>query len=138
MVIQVSQVEGPGRTPIKARWRDLPSEAVRPGVRRYGFGTERAMLVMNELEPGMEVRPHSHDFDQIALVLEGDMRFVLDGEEVTVSAGEVLLIPAGVTHCGEPVGDTPVLNLDVFAPARDDYRHLVEWMEPRTLAEDEA
>jgi len=87
------------------------------------------MLVMNELEPGMEVRPHSHDFDQLALVIEGEIRFDLDGEEILVGAGEVLLIPAGVTHCGEPVGDAPAINLDVFAPAREDYRHLLAWMD---------
>jgi hypothetical protein len=30
-------------------------------------------------------------------------------------------------HYAEPVGDEIVLNLDVFAPLRDDYRHLVDY-----------
>ncbi len=34
-------------------------------------------------------------------------------------------IPAGVEHYSEPTGDEPVMNLDVFAPARADYMHLV-------------
>jgi hypothetical protein len=40
----------------------------------------------------------------------------------------VLLIPAGIEHWIQPTGDTPVENLDVFAPARADYSHLLEWM----------
>jgi len=27
----------------------------------------------------------------------------------------------------EPTGDEPVMNLDVFAPAREDYIHLLRW-----------
>jgi quercetin dioxygenase-like cupin family protein len=114
---------------VKARWADLPMEDVRPGVRRSALGTERAMLVMNELAPDMQVVPHSHDFDQIAVIVQGRMRFTLGGETVDVEAGEVLLIPAGVEHAGEVLGDEPALNLDVFAPARADYRHLLSWMD---------
>lgn len=113
---------------IKARWSELEQEDVRPGVRRAGFGTERALLVMNELAPGMEVRPHSHDFDQLALVVEGRVRFTVDGEPFEVGPGEVLLIPAGAEHAGEPLDDRRALNLDLFAPARADYLHLIEWM----------
>jgi hypothetical protein len=35
-------------------------------------------------------------------------------------------IPAGVEHYIEPTGSEPVMNLDVFAPARADYMHLLE------------
>jgi len=34
-----------------------------------------------------------------------------------------------VVHYAEPIGDEPALNLDVFAPIRDDYLHLVEYQE---------
>lgn len=117
--------------PIKARWTDLEMEEVRPGVSRCAFGTERAMLVMNRLEPGMETRPHSHDFEQIALVVEGAVRFTVEGETYDVEAGEVLLIPANAEHFGEVIGNRPALNVDVFAPAREDYMHLLDWMKDR-------
>jgi mannose-6-phosphate isomerase-like protein (cupin superfamily) len=39
-----------------------------------------------------------------------------------------MLIPAGVEHYIEPVGEETVENIDVFAPAREDYLHLIEWM----------
>jgi hypothetical protein len=32
-----------------------------------------------------------------------------------------------VVHYAEPIGDDVVMNLDVFSPIRDDYRHLIEY-----------
>jgi hypothetical protein len=42
-----------------------------------------------------------------------------------------MLVPAGVERYIEPLGDETVENIDVFAPARDDYAHLIEWMQQR-------
>jgi quercetin dioxygenase-like cupin family protein len=111
------------------RWESLPREEVRPGVTRAAFRGDNALMVMNWLEPGMEVRPHSHPFEQLAYILAGRVRFTVGGEVVEVGAGEVLRIPPDVVHCGEPVGDETAINLDVFAPVRDDYRHLTEYQE---------
>jgi len=113
---------------LLVRWDDLQQEEVRPGVHRCAFGTDDVMLVMNELRPGMEVNPHSHDFDQIALVVEGTARFYVEGQVYDVPQGSLLHIPANAQHYGEPVGDRRVLNLDVFAPPRADYAHLLAWM----------
>ncbi len=110
------------------RWDEIPGEQVRPGVYRRGFGTRQALLVMNECEPGMDLRPHSHDFDQIALITKGRAIYHVGDDANEVGPGSVMLIPAGVEHYIEPVGDEVVENIDVFAPARDDYLHLLEWM----------
>ena len=111
------------------RWDDLPKEHVRPGVSRTAFRGDGALMVMNWLEPGMEVRPHSHPFEQLAYILAGRVKFTVGDEVVEVGAGEVLRIPPDVVHCGEPVGDETAVNLDVFAPVRDDYRHLTAYQE---------
>jgi mannose-6-phosphate isomerase-like protein (cupin superfamily) len=39
-----------------------------------------------------------------------------------------MLIPAGVEHSIEPLRSKVVENIDVFAPARDDYLRLLRWM----------
>jgi len=87
------------------------------------------MLVMNELTPDMTINPHTHeDFDQIAYIVSGDALYHVGEEAFPVSAGSLLLIPAGQPHYIEPTGSGPVLNVDVFAPAREDLRHLLDWM----------
>ena len=109
-------------------WDEIPDEPVRPGVRRRGFGTDRVLLVMNECEPGMDLRPHVHDFDQIAMIVSGRANYQVGDEPNEMGPGSIVLIPAGVEHYIEPIGDEVVQNIDVFAPARDDLIHLLEWM----------
>jgi quercetin dioxygenase-like cupin family protein len=115
-------------------WDEIPDEPVRPGIRRRAFGTDDVILVLNHCEPGMEPRPHSHDFDQIALITKGRAIYHIGEEPNEVGPGSLMLIPAGVEHYIEPVGDEVVENIDVFAPARSDYLHLLEWMRSRSPA----
>jgi quercetin dioxygenase-like cupin family protein len=110
-------------------WDEIPDEAVRPGVRRRAFGTDQAMLVLNHCEPGMDVRPHTHDFDQIAMIVTGRAIYHIGEEPNDVGPGSIMLIPAGVEHYIEPIGEETVENIDLFAPARDDYAHLLAWMQ---------
>lgn len=112
-----------------ARWDEIPEEEPRPGVRRRGFGNDDCLLVYNECEPGMTLRPHRHDFAQIAMITRGEAIFHVGDCDTRVGPGSILLIPADVEHYIEPVGDETVHNIDVFVPLREDYRHLLAWME---------
>lgn len=110
-------------------WDELPKEVVRKGVERSGFRGNDALMVMNWLTPGMEVNPHSHPFEQIAYVVQGRMKFVVGDDVFDAGPGSVIRIPPNVEHYGEPIGDEIVLNLDVFSPIREDYRHLVDYQQ---------
>ncbi len=110
-------------------WDQLEREAVREGVTRCGFRGDNVLLVMNWLEPGMEVRPHSHPFEQVVYIVKGRIRFRIGDEVVEGGPGSLIRIPPNVEHCGEPIGDETVMNLDVFSPIREDYRHLVAYQE---------
>lgn len=102
-------------------WSSTPWTSVRPGVDRKSFGGQGATLALHRLMPGHEPKPHSHPNEQIAYILAGTIRFHVGEEVHLVGAGGLLLIPPNVVHWGEVVGDEPVLNLDVFTPARPDY-----------------
>ncbi len=112
------------------KWDELPKEVVRAGVERAGFRGDDVLMVMNWLTPGMETNPHSHPFEQLAYIVSGRMKFVIGEDTFEAGPGSVIRIPPNVEHYGEPIGDEPVLNLDVFSPIRDDYRHLVEYQQP--------
>ena len=108
-------------------WDEIESEVVRPGVSRKGFRGDDVMLVMNTLVEGMELNPHSHPFEQVVYIVQGCVNFHVGDEVYNARAGSVIRIPPDIEHFAEPVGDEPVLNLDVFAPLREDYMHLVEY-----------
>lgn len=110
-------------------WTKLPKEKVRDGVSRAAFRGENALMVMNWLEPGMEKKPHSHPFEQLAYILSGRVRFEIGEDVIEVGVGEVVRIPPDVVHCGEALGDEVAVNLDVFAPPREDYLHLTRYQD---------
>ena len=110
-------------------WENLPSEEVRRGVSRSGFRGDDVLLVMNKIEPGMDINPHRHPFEQVVYIVEGRVRFHIGDDVMEAGPGSLIRIPPDVMHYAEPIGDEPALNLDVFAPIRDDYRHLVEYQE---------
>jgi quercetin dioxygenase-like cupin family protein len=57
------------------------------------------------IDPGAEVPRHTNAVEHEQYVLEGEYVVGIDGEEHTVSAGDALLIPAGVVHWYRNEGD---------------------------------
>ncbi|MEL9990499.1 MAG: cupin domain-containing protein [Thermoproteus sp.] len=86
--------------------------------RRYISG-ERLTLAQFKIKAGCTVPMHSHENEQISLLLEGKALFVLGGEAREVSAGEVVRIPPRVPH--EVKALTDIVVIDVFSPRRDDW-----------------
>jgi quercetin dioxygenase-like cupin family protein len=107
-------------------WNNLPREFVRRGIERCGFGGENALCQLAWIQPGAELRPHRHDFEQLVLILEGECLFHVDGVPHACTQGSLLRIPANAEHYVEVVGDKPVFEMDIFAPVRPDCAHLLD------------
>ena len=54
---------------------------------------------------------HSHEAPQWIYVLQGALTVAIGGASVTVREGEVLRVPAGVSHQAEALDDTFVLDV---------------------------
>lgn len=91
-----------------------------PGVNIYTAAGQQLMLSFVEFEPHAVVQPHSHPHEQMGLLLEGELTFVIGDEKQVVRPGQMWRIPGGVVHSAT-AGDTPVKALDVFHPIREDY-----------------
>ena len=101
------------------RWDELDLEKVTEMISRKIVTGEREMLAQVYLKKGALVPIHSHDAEQMTYVLQGALRFLVDGEEIIVKEGEVLHIPSGTPHQAEALEDT--FELDVFSPIRADW-----------------
>jgi quercetin dioxygenase-like cupin family protein len=101
------------------RWDELALEKVTEMISRKVVTGAREMLAQIYLKKGCVVPMHSHESEQITYVLQGALRFLIDGEQITVREGEVLLIPSWVEHQAEALDDT--FELDVFSPIRQDW-----------------
>ena len=108
-------------------WNDLPKELVRKGIERCAFRGEDVVVVMNWVEPNIQINPHQHTFEQIAFCIQGTFNYHVGDEVFLMTPGSMLRVPPYTVHYVEPIGDEVALNLDVFAPLREDYAHLVEY-----------
>ena len=80
---------------------------------------DHEMIAQVYLKRGALVPIHSHESEQLTYVLQGAIKFLVDGDEFTVREGEVLHIPSGVPHQAEALDDT--LELDLFSPGRREW-----------------
>ncbi|GAA0234146.1 cupin domain-containing protein [Halobaculum roseum] len=79
-----------------------------------------------ELAAGAHVPNHTNEVEHEQYVLAGEYTVGLDGEEHTVSAGDALLIPAGVPHWYRNDGDEAAAFICVVPHGDDTIRVLDE------------
>ena len=100
-------------------WDAVPLEQMSDLISRKMVVGEKAMIAQIFLKKGAVVPLHQHDAEQITYILEGSLKFELEGKEVVVNPGEVLYIPSNVPHRAVALEDT--LDVDVFSPLRMDW-----------------
>ena len=82
------------------------------------FESSRVLVGLNAFEPGQEHALHAHaGQDKIYQVLEGGGLFLLDGRELPMTAGDLLVAPEVVAHGVRNTGAGRLLVLAILAPA---------------------
>ena len=100
-------------------WNDVELEQLNPLLNRQMITGDKVMLARVLLKRGCVVPEHSHENEQVTYILEGALKFWIEGKEIIVRTGEVLCIPANVPHKAEALEET--LDVDVFSPPRQDW-----------------
>jgi quercetin dioxygenase-like cupin family protein len=102
-----------------SQWSAIPLEDLNPLLQRQFVVGQEIMLARVLLKKGCIVPEHSHHNEQLTYILEGALKFWIDGKEIVVNAGETLCIPSNMPHKAEALTDT--VDLDIFAPPRADW-----------------
>jgi quercetin dioxygenase-like cupin family protein len=100
-------------------WHTIALEDLNPLLQRQFVVGQEIMLARVILKKGCIVPEHSHHNEQLTYILDGVLKFWIDGKEIIVHAGEVLCIPSNMPHKAEALEDT--VDLDIFAPPRADW-----------------
>jgi mannose-6-phosphate isomerase-like protein (cupin superfamily) len=96
-------------------------EADVAGAKQWAVALSRTMLTYFEVEPHCRFETHSHESEQITLVLDGSLYFEQGDRVIAVKAGEVIAVPSGVPHAvfTKQVG---VKAVDAWSPVMAQYR----------------
>jgi quercetin dioxygenase-like cupin family protein len=100
-------------------WASVELENLNPLLRRQFVVGDEVMLARVLLKTGCVVPLHHHHNEQISYMIEGALRFWIDGREIVVRAGEVLIIPPHMPHKAVALVDS--VSLDIFHPPRKDW-----------------
>jgi quercetin dioxygenase-like cupin family protein len=80
------------------------------------------------LPAGFSTAAHSHEAEEVAVILSGRGRIEIEGAVHRVEAGSVVLTPARAEHVTSADADGPLLVLWMYAPAGSEQR----WLAPQS------
>ena len=110
----------------------IPPQRIWDGILARTVHGERLSLAVVELEPDTVVPEHSHDNEQLGLVITGPVSFRVGTETSELGTGGTWRIQSNTPH-EVHAGPEGAVVIDVFAPVRADWDAL-EKLEPRTPA----
>jgi unsaturated pyranuronate lyase len=84
---------------------------------------ERLTLGLVELDPGSVVPEHSHENEQLGIMVSGSVQFRVGDETRELGPGDTWSIPANTPH-EVHTGPEGAVMIDVFAPVREDWKPL--------------
>ncbi|AKA48331.1 cupin [uncultured archaeon] len=103
----------------KTSWDGVESEQLSETISRKFIHGEKVMVAEIRLKKGTVVPEHHHESEQVTWIMKGELIFEIDGKEISVKAGEVLVIPSNKPHKATAVEDT--IDMDLFSPIRQDW-----------------
>lgn len=99
---------------------DLEQKEIVAGYRARLIHGDSMTVAYWDIDGGNSLPEHSHPHEQVVNMVEGQFELTVDGEPLTLSPGDVVVIPGNVPHSGRSITDCKII--DVWHPTRDDYR----------------
>lgn len=100
-------------------WDQVAKQQLDSLVTRQAIHGAAMTVARFEIRKGGGVPTHSHSNEQISMVQQGRVKFVLDGAESIAGAGDTVHIPPNAPHSAEALEDAVVI--DLFSPPREDW-----------------
>jgi quercetin dioxygenase-like cupin family protein len=101
-------------------WSTIPVEHIAEGIDRQMVVGQNLMICRLRFDPFVVTAEHAHPHEQMTLVMQGKVKFILGSEERIVKAGDVLQFPSNHWH-GATMLDEEVVLIDIFTPIREDF-----------------
>ena len=106
--------------PQHLNWKSVPIEHPAEGIERQMVVGQNLMICRFRFRPFLVTPEHTHPHEQMSMVISGQVRFLVEGEERIASPGDVLHFPSNCLH-GATMMDEEVVLIDIFTPLREDF-----------------
>jgi quercetin dioxygenase-like cupin family protein len=100
-------------------WQGIEKEQLNPLYARQVIHSDTMTVVRVHFKKGCEVAEHSHPNEQVSMVEQGALNFVIGGVEQVVRSGGVVRIAPNLSHSVQAIEDC--VMVEVFSPRRQDW-----------------
>ena len=101
----------------------VPPLPIWDGVVGRAVHGERLTLSVVELDPGTVIPEHSHEHEQVGMVVTGSVNFRVGNEVRDLGPGGSWCIPAHIPH-EVKTGAGGAIVIEAFSPTRADWRSI--------------
>ena len=91
----------------------------------HEYGDAGVSLLLVDSPPGGGPSLHRHPYAEVFVVQQGRVTFILEDEEHEVTAGQIVVVPAGRAHGFVNSGREPLRQIDIHASPH----FVTEWLE---------
>ena len=102
------------------RYTDVPTIGLAPGIKAHIISADRITLSFANCEPNAQLPPHRHENEQMLIVMDGAVDFLIEGKQYHLEKGDVAVLPSNTEH-GAYFTDRGAHVIDVFSPPRQDF-----------------
>ena len=104
---------------------ELPHTALAHKFEGYRYGDVNVSFFLVDFPPGSGPGLHTHPYEEIFVVQEGDATFTVGDATIEVSADQIVVVPAGVPHKFVNRGSGDLRQTSIHASER----MVTEWLE---------
>jgi mannose-6-phosphate isomerase-like protein (cupin superfamily) len=97
---------------------DLPYGTIAHRFEGYRYGDVNVSFFLGDSPPGGGAVLHTHPYEEIFVTLEGEATFTVGDDTIEVSAGQIVVAPAGVPHKFVNSGSGPLRQVDIHPSGR--------------------
>ena len=100
-------------------------------------GWDQAKVSLVRFEPGSRTQWHTHDGDQLLIIVEGAGHIGSEEDRLDVRPGDTVLIPAGTQHYHGASADQPMAHYSILGGSGTDLHGTVTPWPPSAPGADE-
>ena len=97
---------------------ELPRGGTARKFEGYLHGGANVSFFLVDTPPGSGPGLHTHPYEEVFVVQEGNVTFTVDDETIEASGGQIVIVPAGAAHTFVNSGTGPLRQIHIHPSAR--------------------